>query len=103
MVDKDPRRVMTGRIGGYTSWSRTIDRAARTAPARQAALDRFERQVDPDGTLSPDVRAQLAQAARSAYMARLAYLSAEARRANRQQRDAAPKGRRATPPKDEAA
>lgn len=37
----------------HASWAQTIDRSARTAPARRAALERFERQVDPDGTLTP--------------------------------------------------
>ena len=38
-----------GRIGAHVSWSRTIDRAARTEPGRKGFLARFEREVDPDG------------------------------------------------------
>jgi hypothetical protein len=54
--------------------------SAQTEPARRALLDRFERQVDPDGVLSPDERARRAGHARKAYFARLALRSAQARR-----------------------
>lgn len=42
-------------------------------------LDKFEHQVDPDGTLSPQERAQRAENARKAYYQRLALKSAQAR------------------------
>jgi hypothetical protein len=32
---------LAGKIGAHESWSRTENRAARTAPARAAALARF--------------------------------------------------------------
>jgi hypothetical protein len=44
-------------MAAHTSWANTSDRSARTAAARKAQLDRFERQVDPDGTLDPQERA----------------------------------------------
>ncbi len=47
---KSPHRI-NGRIGAELSWSRTEDRSARTRPAREKFLQRFERQVDPDGKL----------------------------------------------------
>lgn len=71
------------RLAVHASWANTADRAARTAAARQAALDRFERQVDPEGTLDPNERAIRAEHARKAYMLRLAYLSAKARKARK--------------------
>ena len=43
-------------------------------------LDRFEREVDPDGVLSPEERARRAGHARKAYFTRLALQSAKARR-----------------------
>jgi hypothetical protein len=43
-------------------------------------LDRFERQVDPDGVLSAEDRARLSGHARKAYFTRLALRSAQARR-----------------------
>jgi hypothetical protein len=51
-----------------------------TAPARKAFLDRFDRQVDPDGTLEPAVRAKRAEHARKAYFIALSLKSAKARR-----------------------
>ncbi len=76
-------RSLLGQIAAHESWAHTDDRAARTAPARKAALDRFEREVDPEGTLTPQERARRAEHARKAYFARLALKSAQARRARR--------------------
>ncbi|HET6836112.1 MAG TPA: hypothetical protein VFH30_19780 [Acidimicrobiales bacterium] len=73
-------RSLRARIAVHTSWAQTPDRAARTAPARRAALDRFQRQVDPDGSLSEAERARRAEQAMRAHMARLALRSAQARR-----------------------
>lgn len=72
-------RSMRARIGAYESWARTEDRSARTWPARKAALDRFEREIDPDGLLSPQERAKRAEWARKAHMQRVALKSAAAR------------------------
>ncbi|MPZ69723.1 MAG: hypothetical protein GEU71_09355 [Actinobacteria bacterium] len=51
-----------------------------TAPARAKFLERFEREVDPNGVLSETERARRAECARSAYFTRLALLSSTARR-----------------------
>jgi hypothetical protein len=74
---------LRGRLAAETSWANTVDPSARTAPARAAFLDRFERQVDPDGVLDPTDRARRAEHARKAHFARLALRSAQARRARR--------------------
>lgn len=73
-------RTMRARIAVHESWARTEDRAARTANARKAAADRFERQVDPDGQLDPGERARRAEHARKAHMQRMAFKSVQARR-----------------------
>lgn len=73
-------RSLMARIASNTSWANTADRSARTAPARRAFLDRFERQVDPDGTLPPAERARRAESARKAHFQRMARASARARR-----------------------
>lgn len=73
-------RKMRAQIAAHESWANTTDRAARTAKARKAALDRFEKQVDPEGVLSPIERAKRAENARKAYFQRLALKSAQARR-----------------------
>lgn len=74
------QRSQRARIGGFASWANTSDPSARTEPARRAFKDRFERQVDPDGTLPEAERRRRAEAARRAYYARLAFQSAQARR-----------------------
>lgn len=71
---------MRARIAALESWARTPDRSARTAAARRGLLDRFEREADPDGTLTLAERARRAEMLRKAYYTRLAYLSARARR-----------------------
>jgi hypothetical protein len=73
-------KSLRGQIAVHESWARTTDRPARTANARKAALDRFEREVDPEGVLLPAERAIRAEHARKAYFARLALKSAQARR-----------------------
>ena len=75
-----PDRSLIARLAAHESWANTADPSARTAPARRAMLDRFDRQVDPDGVLAPAERARRAGHARKAYFARLALRSAQARR-----------------------
>ncbi|MCP9272779.1 hypothetical protein [Mycolicibacterium arenosum] len=73
-------RTMRARLGAHTSWANTTDRSARTAAAREAALRRFETQVDPEGLLSPEERHRLAEHARKAHMLKLSMAAAKARR-----------------------
>jgi hypothetical protein len=73
-------RTIRAQIAAHESWAHTEDRAARTANARKAMLDKFERQVDPDGKLAPAERAKRAEHARKAHFKRLALKSARARR-----------------------
>lgn len=70
------------RIAAEISWSRTDDRSARTRPAREAFLKRFEKEVDPNGKLPPDERHRRAEHAKRAYMLQLAKRSVAARRTN---------------------
>ena len=74
-------RTLIAKLAAHESWANTSDPAARTAPARAAALARFEHEVDPDGTLPPAERARRAASKRKAYFARLALRSAQVRRA----------------------
>jgi hypothetical protein len=66
-----------GRLGAHVSWARTSDRAARTRPAREAFIARFEAEVDPDGTLSIQERALRAEHAMKAHMARIRLTKAD--------------------------
>ena len=79
-VDMTADRSLIARLAAPESWARTADPSARTEPTRRALLDCFERQVDPDGVLSPAERARRAGHAREGYFARLALQSAQARR-----------------------
>lgn len=71
-----------GLIGAHVLHSRYDSKEITTA-ARKAFLDRFERDVDPDGILDPAERSRRADHARKAYFSRLAYLSAKTRAAKR--------------------
>lgn len=62
------------------------DSRATTANGRAAFLDRFEREVDPDGVLDPKERARRAHHAKRAYFLTLALASVKARRRNRQRK-----------------
>ncbi|MGO9035121.1 hypothetical protein [Mycobacterium sp.] len=73
-------RTLRAQIAAHESWARTEDPSARTANARKAMLDKFERQVDPEGILTPAERAKRAEHARKVYFKRLAFKSAQARR-----------------------
>jgi hypothetical protein len=79
IAGKDINRQIAAEI----SWSRTTDRSARTRPAREAFLRRFEREVDPDGILPPDERHRRAEHAKRAYMLQLARRAVAARRTPR--------------------
>lgn len=80
------QRVLRAQIAAHLSWSRTADRSARTAAARDAADARFERQVDPEGLLDPDERSRRARSARSAYFRQLALKSSRVRSLRSQER-----------------
>jgi hypothetical protein len=73
------QRTLCAKAAADASWANTSDRAARTAPARQAALARFERQVDPNGELPEDERQRRAASARRSYFRLLALRSARSR------------------------
>lgn len=71
---------MRARIAALARWSK--EDPTPTADRGQAGLlARFEREVDPDGTLPPAERVRRAEAARKAHMTRLAYASSKARTA----------------------
>lgn len=75
-------RAMRARLAAHCLHARVADPVAHTAPARRAFMDRFEREVDPDGELPIEERQRRAEHARKAYFLRLALASAKARRAS---------------------
>jgi hypothetical protein len=78
--DSTPGISAQNRAAAHILWSRVPDRSAHTAPARKAFRAKFEREVDPEGKLSPAERSRRAGHLRKAYYIRLAALSAKARR-----------------------
>lgn len=81
MGTSTPREArLAASIAAHESWAQTPDRSARTAPARAALLAKFEREVDPDGTLPEAERRLRAEHKRKAYFQRLALKSAQSRR-----------------------
>lgn len=78
--DTPEDRSLRARLAAHSLHARVADPQAHTAPARAAFLDRFSRQVDPDGLLPAADRARRAEHARKAYFLSLARKSAEARR-----------------------
>lgn len=85
MMDMTPEaiseRSLRARLAAHARWAKTPDRQSATAAARQANLDRFEKQVaaeHPD--LDEFTRAKLADNLKTAHYLRMAYRSAKARR-----------------------
>ena len=81
MPEQPPEhRALLNRAAAYESWARTDNRTARTEPGRKALLAKFEREVDPEGSLTPAERTRRAEFARKAFYTRLAAKSAQVRR-----------------------
>ena len=78
VAERRQRQALGGRIGGYLR-AAMYDGREVTQKARETFLSRFEREVDPNGTLSPTERQRRAEAARKAHFARLALKSAQKR------------------------
>jgi hypothetical protein len=73
------QRRLRAQIAAHEMWANCDDPTSQTAPARAAFMERFDREVDPAGTLTPDERARRAEHARKAYFQRLALASSRAR------------------------
>lgn len=69
-------RVLSSRIAAHTSWAKTTDRSARTAPARAALDAKFLEQAGGDLVRAASLR--------KAHFARLALKSAQSRRKARE-------------------
>jgi hypothetical protein len=79
MADISNRRRQQARIAALTLHA-THDSKQLTAAARRRFAESFEEQVDPGRELPVEERARRADCLRRAHFARLAILSAEARR-----------------------
>jgi hypothetical protein len=72
-------RVLIARIAAAERWGRTRDRTAATEPARRGLRAKYEREADPDGTLSAQERARRADQLMQAHMLRMSRAAAQAR------------------------
>lgn len=80
MAETTPsERLLRARLAAHALHAH-YDSRLLTGPARRAFLDRFERQVDPEGLLEPEERARRVEQARRSYFTSLALKSARARR-----------------------
>ena len=75
-------RSLQARVAAHMMNARHDPRVT-TASGRAAFLTRFEREVDPDGRLTPEERGRRAEHARRAYFLALSLKSAQARRKRR--------------------
>lgn len=80
-MNTESERRLRSQIAAHESWAHTEDRAARTAPARRALDEKFLEQAGGDPVRAEHLR--------KAHFARLALLSASARRKSRELREAA--------------
>ena len=71
----DSELSIAGKIGAHLSWANTVDRSARTAPARAALDQKFLDEAGGDPVRAAHLR--------KAHFARLALKSAQARRARK--------------------
>jgi len=53
-------RQMRAKIGAHTNWANTVNRSARTLPARMAMEAKFVREADPENKLAPAERVRTA-------------------------------------------
>lgn len=65
------QRRFRAQIAANARWSKYMAREDQAYLARRAFFARLEREVDPQGELAPEVRAQLVKAAARAHSARL--------------------------------
>jgi hypothetical protein len=65
-VRSEVEKSLQQRRAVLTSWSNTIDRTARTEPARRKRLENLADKIDPNHDLPDEVRERLAQDRRKA-------------------------------------
>ena len=72
-LSPDERRIRA-QIAAHARWAK-----AEREWARDRVLQRFAKEVDPDGVLSPDERCRRAENARNAHMLRMRLAASRAR------------------------
>jgi hypothetical protein len=79
-------RVLVARIAAHARWAKTADRTTVAQKGQQGLRARFEREIDPDGSLSRADRARLDARVDSALKAHMASLSLIAQRKRKRKR-----------------
>ena len=74
------QRILRARVAAHVMHARHNTEVV-SRPGREAFLDRFDREVDPDGVLPVKERRRRAEHAKRAHMTKLALRSARNRRA----------------------
>lgn len=80
-IEDPAERRRRSSIAGLTGWANTKDRRARARHAGAGLYRKFEREVDPDGTMPPRERAARAKTLYKLHLAKMTQRSIEARRA----------------------
>lgn len=82
-------RALVAQIAAAERWAKTSDRTAATSAARAGLRAKFEREVDPDGTLPAEERDRRADGLLKAHMLRMSLKAKQARRRAREHSAAA--------------
>lgn len=84
-------RTQKARLAAHARWAREPDRSKATAPARRAALDRFERQAEEiHGPLKPKMRRKVARNLQAEHMTRMSIKAAAKAKKSRNATGGAP-------------
>lgn len=75
----EDERSIRAQIAVNTRWGKTEDRKAATAAARRGLRAKYEREVDPDGTLDPAERDRRVDSLMKAHMLRMTLAAKRAR------------------------
>jgi hypothetical protein len=86
MTVPDAVRSRYGRQGACLRWAMEEDRTAATQPMRDGQRAKWARQVDPDGTLSPDELEYRIGLLQKAHMLKMTAAASKARRLAREAR-----------------
>lgn len=76
-------RTLAAKAAAASRWGKCADRSEATKPARAGLRERFEREADPDGILSPTERAYRADQLMRAHMLRMSIASKRARQSKK--------------------
>jgi hypothetical protein len=86
MSESPTERRLHASVAALTGWAMERNKTARTQQWRDGFRRKLEQQVDPDGTLSPQERAEAAERLRLAHLKKASMAASAAARRRREQR-----------------